>query len=232
MRVFTTCTVCGETMMVTDEHDIAVHPGCHDRHTPGYLESMLDRFLTAVKSGDDSEADRLEGLIDQFDRTPPRMLDAALLYASWGWPVFPLRPGGKSPLTQHGFKDATRDTTQIRRWWTSTPAANIGLPTGITFDVVDVDVPAGIFEWAMLRDSDAMPDGHGIVTTSSGGRHIYVTPSGGGNLAGLRPGIDYRGIGGFVVAPPSVRADGQQWQWTVKPSPSITAASGTVEKAA
>lgn len=221
MRVFTTCMVCGETMLVTDEIAVAVHPCCADRYTPGYVESMLSKFLAAVEDGDDAEADRVEELVVRFDSAPPRMLDAALLYASWGWPVFPLRPGGKTPLTQHGFKDATTDTTQIRRWWTSTPAANIGLPTGITFDVVDVDVPAGIFEWAKLRDSDAMPDGHGIVTTSSGGRHIYVTPSGGGNLAGLRPGIDYRGNGGFVVAPPSVRADGAPWMWTVKPSPVI-----------
>lgn len=209
--------------MLTDELARPTHFECDDNHKAGYIESMLERFLEAAMKGDDDEADRIETLIEQFDRAAPRMLDAALLYASWGWPVFPLRPGGKAPLTRHGFKDASTDPMQIRAWWTATPMANIGLPTGLAFDVVDIDTPNGMLgPWPTLRDSDAMPDGHGIVTTSSGGRHVYIEPLGGGNLAGLRPGIDYRGAGGFVVAPPSVREDGLRWMWTSKPSPAIT----------
>ena len=232
MNSYSTCRVCSEMMFVTDELEPPVHPMCADNDTAPYVEQLTTRFLAAVERGDIPEADRLERLVTDFDAAPPRLLDAALLYASWGWPVFPLRPGGKAPLTRHGFKDASTDPAQIRAWWTATPAANIGLPTGLAFDVVDVDVPAGIFEWAKLRDSDAMPDGHGVVTTSSGGRHIYVEPSGGGNLAGLRPGIDYRGRGGFVVAPPSRRDTGQPWMWTVKPSPTIAALAAAAGKAA
>ena len=42
------------------------------------------------------------------------MLEAALEYAAHGWPVFPLAPNAKTPLTAHGFKDATTDEAQIR----------------------------------------------------------------------------------------------------------------------
>ena len=72
------------------------------------------------------------------------MLDAALAYAALGWAVFPLAPGTKRPLIAGGggFKAATRDAEQIRRWWTETPDANIGVATGKVsgISVVDVDI--------------------------------------------------------------------------------------------
>jgi hypothetical protein len=45
----------------------------------------------------------------------------ALAYARRGWPVFPCRLGGKAPATRHGFRDATTDAKQIRRWWERQP---------------------------------------------------------------------------------------------------------------
>lgn len=236
MRVFTTCRVCGDVLTVVDFHDV-VHPCCDPRSTDvpahhpvagaPYVDQLTARFVDAVLAGDGAEADRLEDMIDRIDHAPPRSGEAALVYASWGWPVFPLRPGGKSPVTRHGFKDASTDPDLIRRWWTDHPQANIGVPTGLVFDVVDVDVPHGIRTWPALRDSEAMPDVHGVVTTASGGVHAYITPTGGGNMAGFRPGVDYRGRGGFVVVPPSIRDDGHRWVWTVKPSPVLVTAPGT-----
>ena len=56
----------------------------------------------------------------------------------WGTkvPIFPLKPGGKTPLSAHGFKDATQDEAQIRAWWTKHPEAEIGVPTGSTTGLV------------------------------------------------------------------------------------------------
>lgn len=226
MRLFTTCRACGTQMQALDRLTPPVHPTCV--HTPTFLEATLDRFLDAVQAGDEAEADRLEQLVaDAEPRTD--LAAAALRYAvDFGWPVFPLVPGEKRPLTRHGHKDATTDPDQIRRWWLDTPAANIGLPTGGAFDVVDVDVPTGTMPWLDLTDTGSLPDGHGWVSTASGGTHVYIEPTGGGNLAGsIAPGIDYRGRGGFVVAPPSRRADGRTWSWTLPPSPAITGAAAS-----
>ena len=71
------------------------------------------------------------------------MLKSALWYAEHGVPVFPCSPRAKEPFTAHGFKDATADAHQIRRWWRRWPDANIGIPTGKASGllVLNVDPP-------------------------------------------------------------------------------------------
>ena len=130
---------------------------------------------------------------------------------------------GKKPATRHGFKDATTDFALIRRWWEYMPTCNIGLPTGIAFDAIDVDPRSGgAASWMAICDKPTLPNCHGRVTTANGGFHLYVEPTGGGNRAGIYPGIDYRGVGGYVVAPPStLDARARSWSWSVYPSPTI-----------
>ena len=60
----------------------------------------------------------------------PTMFEAALDYARCGIPVFPCNPIDKRPLTASGFKDATRDETQILTWWQQYPNGMIGVPMG------------------------------------------------------------------------------------------------------
>ncbi|WP_245557905.1 bifunctional DNA primase/polymerase [Nocardia thailandica] len=224
MDLFTTCLACREILTVTDEFAPAVHGLCADRYQPTMLEQLIADFVAAVEAGHTDDADRLEAQAMAIHTAPPRLGEAALVYASWGWPVFPLKPGDKAPMTRHGFKDATTDPAVIRRWWSAAPGANIGLPTGHAFDVIDVD-PAGWPAWREMVAADALPPVHGLVCTSRAGLHAYVEPTGGGNLAGVRLGIDYRGRGGYVVAPPSVRPGVGTWFWRSKPSPVLTAAT-------
>lgn len=224
MITYSTCRDCGGLLHVTSIDD-TVHPTCTPK--PTKVERLGQDWLAAIEAGDNEIAAGLEELITELTSRPPRLLDAALLYASWGWPVFPLRTHQKRPATRNGFKDATTDPDRIRAWWTRHPDHNIGLPTGHAFDVIDIDMPDA-------RDSVltimARPDLeiHGQVATSSGGQHFYVKPTGRGNTARSMPGVDYRGKGGYVVAPPSTLGQpGRAWGWVHQPSPAITGTGDT-----
>jgi hypothetical protein len=145
------------------------------------------------------------------------MLDAALAYARRGWPVFPLKSRAKVPLTEHGFKQATLDERDIRRWWTKYPTANIGLRCGVEFDVVDIDGPEGLIAingalpFAERMEDDETIDGP-TCATGGGGWHVYVLPAS-NNRAGFLPKCDWRGDGGYVVAPPSIHPSGEAYRW-------------------
>lgn len=225
MVVHSTCRDCGGSLVVTDGD--TVHPLCTPK--PTRVERLALEWRDAVEDGDADREAELQARIDELDSRPPRLLDAALRYASWGWAVFPLRPRSKQPATRNGFKDATTDTARIRDWWSRNPNCNIGLPTGLAFDVIDVDVPDGPASLQALLDTvdvrtgrGLLPDAHGVVATSSGGAHYYIEVTGGGNKAGIMPGIDIRGARGYVVAPPStLGVPGRAWSWTVAPSPAI-----------
>lgn len=160
------------------------------------------------------EADRRLADLQKRLASPAVLLEAALWYANQGLPVFPCQPGGKTPATTHGFKDATTDLEVIRTWWRQTPAANIGLPTGGRYDVLDIDGPPGYRSVAKLADTGRLPEFYaGRVITARGGMHYYLPATGAGNAAGFRPGLDYRGAGGYVIAPPSRAASGRHWRW-------------------
>ena len=70
--------------------------------------------------------------------------DTAAMLASAGIPVFPCVPFQKNPLTEHGFHDASTDTSVVTEWWRRWSDANVAMPTGFAsgVDVVDVDVHA------------------------------------------------------------------------------------------
>lgn len=224
MLVYSTCRDCGGLLHITG-HDDTVHPLCSPK--PTKAERLAEEFLAAAIAGDHGIADGLHESIESLDTRSPRLLEAALLYAAWGWPVFPLRARQKRPATPNGFKDATCDPDQIRAWWTRHPDANIGLPTGWRFDVIDVDTPINVPALQALRGSTQLTV-HGQVATSSGGIHYYITPTGRGNSARMLPGIDYRGAGGYVVAPPStLGVRGRSWSWVHRPSPALTGIGDT-----
>lgn len=230
MREYSTCRVCGEAMQVTVFAQMT-HPLCEgaDQLTP--IETLTARWLEAVIAGDDAKADALQAQIDGLDGMPPRLKASALYYAQvYGWPVFPLKPLSKVPATRAGFKDATTDPRQIQAWWNTNPRYNIGLPTGIRFDVIDVDPPIGMHSYLELRaladphtGKSPIPDVHGKVATASGGVHLYIERAGCGNAVNLLPGIDIRSRGGYVVAPPSTLGEpGRTWSWSYRPSPTLT----------
>lgn len=177
---------------------------------PGLVE-VEAKMRKAMDRGDWDEVARLLPTLDALDqpRPAPSLGGAALWYAEQGFHVFPLQRGSKIPLPGgHGCKDATSDTEQVRSWWRQHPHANIGLATGHLVDVVDFDGALGHESWGKLLGPDRpwMPQAQLLATVSTprpGGLHAYVVATGQGNGAALAPGVDYRGAGGYVVAPPS-----------------------------
>lgn len=173
-------------------------------------------------------------------------LDAAQDYAERGWRVVPLhypteagrcscgRPCssiGKHPRPKAWEQAATTDPEVIAGWWERDPSNNVGVATGGEARLVVLDVDPKSDGFASL---DALLAKHGsppptpTVETGSGGRHYYFRQPGDGpvlrNSAGkLGRGLDIRGEGGQVVAPPSEHASGRRYSWAISPSDEIVA---------
>jgi hypothetical protein len=150
------------------------------------------------------------------------LVDAALDYARRGWPVLPLH--GKIPRTEHGLKDASTDLDQIERWWLAWPYANVGLVTGVAFDVLDIDTRAAADAIDALRPADGLDPRVGPMVATGKGWHYYWRPTGHGNRTGIVDGADWRGRNGYVVAPPSAHASGRVYEWLDGPDMPIPAA--------
>ena len=126
-------------------------------------------------------------------------------------------------LAPRGLLDASTDQTRIREWWLSTPNANIGLATGRLI-VLDVDPRHGGDEsLKQLQERTGPLPLTWRVLTGGGGQHIYFRAPTGvevRNSAGrLGAGLDVRGVGGYVVAPPSIHISGRTYEWSADHHP-------------
>lgn len=130
---------------------------------------------------------------------------------------------GKHPdgsLVPQGVLNAESDQKTIQEWWALSPDANIGIATGDPSGIVVLDIDAksnGEASLLTLEERfESLPDTW-AVETGGGGFHFYfLMPSVDvRNTAGaVGPGIDVRGNGGYVVAPPSVHVSGMTYRWS------------------
>lgn len=169
------------------------------------------------------------------------MLKEALDYASRGFYVIPLHNPegvgcscrqlhceniGKHPRTRHGLLDASIEEAQILEWWTMWPSANIGIVTGEKSGLVVLDVDKkhdGDKSIAALQAKYEKITERIIAKTGGGGWHLLFKHPGGrvGNIQNtdiLGLGIDVRGDGGYIVAPPSRHAEGKRYEWAIEPN--------------
>jgi hypothetical protein len=127
------------------------------------------------------------------------------------------RPG-KHPLTKNGVKDATNDLVAIGKWWADTQGLpNVGIATGQAsgVDVVDGDVKTGGMKTLALwkQEHGEMPKTPTVRTPTGGLHYFFRHTPGVGSRTGIAPGIDIRGDGGQVVAPPSIHMNGGKYEW-------------------
>jgi len=142
------------------------------------------------------------------------LLAAALFYAQHGWPVFPCKPRGKQPLVSRGFHSATRGPETIREWWRRWPEANIGIPCGDDFTVLDIDGPDGESALNALGREHGPPLPDTLAATTGRGRHLYFGACGLRNSTGrIAPQVDVRADGGYVIVPPSIHPGGVEYEW-------------------
>jgi hypothetical protein len=166
---------------------------------------------------------------------PTNHLDAALQLAACDLRVLPIKPGAKHPGIPDWPNKATTNPDIIHRWYTQLYRNHgIGIATGNGIIVLDIDTH-GADGYTTLNQLTTkhgpLPD---TVTcnTGSGGQHIYLrTNLTIRNNAGtkLGPGIDLRGDGGQVLAPPTLHptthrpytwATGRApWQHEIAPAP-------------
>jgi putative DNA primase/helicase len=174
------------------------------------------------------------------------VFDHAIFYSKLGFAVLPLHfpnrnhdQGGcscgitdcKSPakhpvakLVPSGLKNATADQDVIERWFRNQPW-NIGLVTGNASGIVALDVdPRHEGDSSVV----ALEKEHGLLPktwrflTGGGGQHILYRHPGAkvqNSVGRLGVGVDVRGDGGFIVAPPSIHISGRPYAISVDHHP-------------
>jgi hypothetical protein len=170
------------------------------------------------------EAHRLTGAMaaapsgrsETFERSLSPLGAAALRMAAHGFYVFPVVQRDKVPATRNGLNDASRDEGKIRACWAQHPHLNIGVRTGAESGIVvlDVDGDDGWDSYHALEDENEELPTTLSVTTPRGGQHFYFAHPGKrirNSASLLGPALDVRGDGGYVLAPPSVGPNGQEY---------------------
>jgi hypothetical protein len=158
------------------------------------------------------------------------VLDAALEYARSGWAVFPAPPGKKKSYKAAKFSSGqnwgkTKSAEEIKRDFARWPDANVGIPTGVENNifVVEADTPEGheVDGIAALKELEAehgkLPDTLMAISPTGSLHHFFNHPGGGvkikNSASEIAPGIDVRGEGGMVIAPPSVKPGVGAYRW-------------------
>jgi hypothetical protein len=172
---------------------------------------------------------------------------AAVVYATLGYPVVPmhgvLRPGGactcpdvacpdpgKHPRLRGWQRLASADPAEVGEWCRRWPDANLALATGRRFDVLDLDGEQGVEALRAALSIDPTEHPGPVARTGGGGWHLLYAPTGLGNRVGLLPGVDWRGRGGLIVAPPSRHAAGTRYTWVRPLTATLPTVSATLRR--
>lgn len=143
--------------------------------------------------------------------------EAAVRLARLGWSVFRVRPGGKRPLALGWQEEASANPAEVAKQWRLTPRANLGVVTGHTFWALDVDGAEGRAALAVLEMRHGPLPPTPTSLTGGGGEHRFFASPPSRTIRNscrrLGPGLDTRGMGGFVVTSPSVHPSGRIYAW-------------------
>ncbi|HXF37596.1 MAG TPA: bifunctional DNA primase/polymerase [Actinomycetota bacterium] len=170
----------------------------------------------------------------EADASPPASLLWAASYIALGLSPFPVERRGKKPavpwrdfigrrLIDECFEDLDR---YVYAWWDRPDPYNVGVPCGVpifvdeerTVPLLVVDLDD---ESARLRVEAEVgwPIQTPTVRTAKGFHLWFTHEEAVGNRAKVEGvGLDVRGLGGYVLAPPSVHPSGAAYEWVVSPA--------------
>ena len=157
------------------------------------------------RGGKDTTHKSEQILSSPMDGVKPDMLETARSYVAYNWSVIPLLFREKKPaIAWKEYQSRLPTDAELVEWFVEGKAHNIGIVTGAVsgLAVIDLDSPEALER----AKAQGMPSGGPVVRTGKG-YHAYCRyREGVGNTADN--GVDIRGEGGFVVAPPSVHPSG------------------------
>ena len=197
---------------------------------PNVLEPFGNERDTEVAAAAEAAAWRPELLAAALDEPaaaafPARLHDAVVDYQRRGWHLFPTDGAdGKHPAVKWGTQ-ATNDLERILTWFSHDGVTGVGIACGpSSLYVVDMDAykPQATQSMRWLTENGHLLPRTLSAVTPSGGVHYYYQANSpalrntNGRLPGIgRPlaGFDGRGDGGFVVVPPTRRADGIEYSF-------------------
>src|SRR5262249_53248813 len=150
------------------------------------------------------------------DRGSSGVIDAARGYLQHGLMPIPVGPDKRPLVDWKSYQNDAPHADQVDEWWTRWPQANVGIVTGKISGVVvlDADGDEGLASLKTLNT----PATTWLSRTGRGWHQWFAHPGVMiSNRAGVRPHLDVRGDGGYVVAPPSLHASGRRYEWLTPP---------------
>ena len=159
-----------------------------------------------------------------MEEKTPIMLEEALKYLSKSWAVIPIGAGEdkKSPLipTWAEFQKRLPTVQEVTAWWTQWPEANIAVVTGKIsgISVVDVDCKKDPNNPDIIIEQGSTKGLPPTLTakTGSGGWHLfYQYPEGLASRIGVKPLVDIKSDGGYIILAPSLHKSGRRYEWVL-----------------
>lgn len=148
------------------------------------------------------------------------MLNEALRYREMGWSVIPIPQGSKVPeISWKEFQTRLATSEEIIHWWKEKPSANVGIVTGQISRLGVVDL-----EYAGLEVARNLKLYSPVTSMTGKGNHLYYQWSeglrNGAKIQNVK-GLDVRGDGGYVLAPPSLHPEGRRYWWLGAVNPTL-----------
>jgi len=174
------------------------------------------------------ECTKTDGDVEKMNATTENsepLQRAACSYVAKGWSVIPLQRGSKVPAIKwQRYQKARANIGDVARWFRRWPMANIGIVTGEISNLLVLDIDpqhGGVESLGRLEAKSGKLPITVRAATGGGGLHFYFAHPGEfvPNRVGVAPGVDLRGDGGYVVAPPSRHPSGRYYNWVANCSP-------------